>query len=293
MNEEIYEVVKTFPKFSEFLNSVTTDGEINIQGWCENIKQEYSSYVYYDIENICPVVIRYLTKLKENTHEYNTKEGCNYLYYWLYEKAHKNNADDLTFTLYKSLLSNFGDYQSEICTFNVDKITGDIFQKLKDLYNLYDHFDKFQKKETCNSSTCNCAQECVDIYNKLEDSCSNDSYSSFCIELDKFGHKYNEHMKDNDTCEHTLKSVRSFRKNNLQVILLPPISIILVISFILFILYKYTPFPSWLLLRIKKNKRTRNYLNDESYQLLHNDKSRMDNSQNEPYNIEYHSVHDS
>lgn len=53
------------------------------------------------------------------------------------------------------------------------------------------------------------------------------------------------------------------------------------------------PFPSWLLLRIKKNKRTKNYLNDESYQLLHTNKSRMDNSQNEPYNIACHSVYNS
>lgn len=149
---------------------------------CENINQDYSSYVYYDVENTCPVVIRYLTKLKENTHEHNTKESCKYLNCWLYDKAHKkNNTDDLTFTHYKRLLSKFGDDQSETCIFNVDKITGDIFQKLKDLYNLYEHFDKFQKKETCNTSTCNCAQECVDIYNKLEDSYSKDSYSSFCI----------------------------------------------------------------------------------------------------------------
>lgn len=47
-------------------------------------------------------------------------------------------------------------------------------------------------------------------------------------------------MKDNDTCEQALKSVRSFRKNNLQVILLPPLFIIFVISFMLFILYKVT-----------------------------------------------------
>ncbi|KMZ94652.1 hypothetical protein PVMG_02541 [Plasmodium vivax Mauritania I] len=191
----------------------------------------------------CMKYLDYLDKTyKEQHQEKDQKEGITYLYLWLYDnELHKDTyTNKNTLDLFEKLLKSFGD--NCILDSNLEQLyKGYVKSKLDNnmnkLYYLYYKFYILSSDGTCKKGNCDCAQNCVDLYNTYKEVCDNDGYTHFCNELYNFAHKYNAYIIEHTNCNNKKKYLLPTRKYNISLIL-APIFITLIVSSILFILYK-------------------------------------------------------
>ncbi|KMZ83333.1 hypothetical protein PVBG_05729 [Plasmodium vivax Brazil I] len=99
------------------------------------------------------------------------------------------------------------------------------------LIDLYKTFNDIKSNENCN-----CVSQCVTLYNNYLKLCHNDKDQEFCNELERFRYKYEDRVAPLN-CVGVPKTLESTRPFDSFVILLP-FTIILMTTFISFILYK-------------------------------------------------------
>lgn len=190
--------------------------------------------------NPCTQVLKYLSYL-ESKPSLDYRACCKYLNYWLYDNVINNKKSEYNalklYQQFKNLDNDLLDHN--ICEKYIEDINDDIFSELKELYTLFDKFNHIKKETTSNiANICKIADECSTLYRKQEQKCAANYKNIFCNELENFRKVYNSYMASKIKCNAESIILPSFLKNNLAAIIIVPFVIILIVSFILFILYK-------------------------------------------------------
>ncbi|SBT53524.1 PIR Superfamily Protein [Plasmodium ovale wallikeri] len=114
--------------------------------------------------------------------------------------------------------------------------------------------------------------------------------TDFCDELENFKQTYENYLKSVKCPESVPKILPPIKRYNVAAIISIPFSIILVISFFLFIFYKFTPFGFRIRsLLIRKNK-LYNDIDQETNELIYSSEKSNINYENKKYSLLYHSV---
>ncbi|KMZ96407.1 hypothetical protein PVNG_05869, partial [Plasmodium vivax North Korean] len=130
--------------------------------------------------------------------------------------------------------------------------------------------------------------QCVKSYNDYLKLCHNDNDHEFCNELEKFRYKYKDRVAHLN-CVDVPKTLESTRPFDSFVILLP-FTIILVLTFILFILYKFTGIGPLLRLQMRKKKYKSSDLDQQKNTMQQTYGTISKKSGNNMYKISYPSV---
>ncbi|KMZ76938.1 hypothetical protein PVIIG_06012 [Plasmodium vivax India VII] len=177
--------------------------------------------------------MKYLKELKIKSAILKISYGCKYLYYKIYLDMFKDKNFNYTpQTFYKEFLENYhNDDTLGICNDYLDDIIQITLEKMEKLIELYKIlFDKKLNED------CNCVSKCVTLYNDYLKLCRSDNDHEFCNELEKFRYIYKDRVASLN-CAGAPKTLESTKPFDAFVILLP-FTIILISTFILFILYK-------------------------------------------------------
>ncbi|SBT73358.1 PIR protein [Plasmodium ovale] len=280
-----YNYVYSFPECKADFERITNDESVSGVFRCTGINKDI---INDDIN--CIKFLAYLHNLENEGTSSHLVTGCKYLNFWLYDELiNKNKSIHKTSILYKEFMNVYDTLYSndnEICKDHIEDINEEIYNKVKNLLELYNHF----KNVPTSSTVGNCFNDnkCADLYNDFIKECAKINNRNFCDGLDKFREIYNERMIFLNTCENVQKYLPSYKSNNMAVTILIPIIIILAIPFILFFLHKYTTFPSQLLLKIKKNARIFDDQYENTENFLPMSQSFNRNSENSAWNIAYH-----
>ncbi|KMZ96056.1 hypothetical protein PVNG_05945 [Plasmodium vivax North Korean] len=238
-NRYNYNDVSSFKEYKSIFDRISGDEMTSATELCGDIISGSIKYSDYDVKNICPSVMNYLNKLQMKTDDSYKVKGCKYLYYALYEMAQeKNIPNDITYTFYKDLLKTYHLKKGYKFHVNIENLNSDTFKTIKNLLSLHDYFSKYEKKSQCHGKVCDCAEECVKIYNEYIEKCNKHYSSSLCTELNKFAEKFNKHLNQDNECKGKITKLETFNGYNLEIIILIPIILIFVISFLFIILYK-------------------------------------------------------
>ncbi|KMZ95170.1 hypothetical protein PVMG_05088 [Plasmodium vivax Mauritania I] len=234
-----YNDVSSFEEYASILNNIPGGDMLSAEKLCCDIISDTKKYGDYDVKYVCSSFMNYLNKLQMKTDDSYKVKGCKYLYYALYEMAQeKNIPNDITYTFYKDLLKTYHLKKGYKFHVNIENFNSDTFKTIKNLLSLHDYFSKYEKKSQCHGKVCDCAEECVKIYNEYIEKCNNHYSSSLCTELNKFAEKFNKHLNQDNECKGKITKLETFSGYNLEIIILIPIILIFVISFLFIILYK-------------------------------------------------------
>ncbi|KMZ82926.1 hypothetical protein PVIIG_05573 [Plasmodium vivax India VII] len=247
--------------------------------------------------------MKYLLYLDDCTDQHYQKQGIIYLYLWLpYYEVRNKIYDGSTLENMKKMMNLFERLHSNdknIHNIYYNEIENILNYELNDLFYLYDKFDSFQKEKECTGNRCNCAQECVDTFKNSVDKCNKYGNVYFCNELEKFRKQYNIYMPSVKTCPKVDSYLPSFKNYSTPVIILISFITILVLSTLLFILYKvisifiylfiFTPFGSCVRFRSKRPQMIYSNYTNEDANLLYT-RERRTTPEAKPYNISYNSI---
>ncbi|SBT56108.1 PIR Superfamily Protein [Plasmodium ovale wallikeri] len=290
-DEEFYALASLFPKFKDYFEHGSING--NYTSKCNTIK---SSHLNGELSDIIPCVsvAKHLAYINTLDAQEKSKR-CIYFNYWLNEK-HPNvinsTINDIQF--YKRLIQG---YEANVSEFKIHKceiyhISDPIFKELKDLYNLYDMLYKIETSYSSSdspSSSCDKANEFIRLYDSHTNKCQTNMGSKFCKELIKLRNSYNALMATRTNCKILEEMLQPQESHNQHGTVVIPVTLIIVISLIFFILYKFTPFGSSISTRTRRVKRMWNNVYKKSFQLFNKSRHKQLNLENSGYNIQYHS----
>ncbi|SBT31162.1 PIR Superfamily Protein [Plasmodium ovale wallikeri] len=262
-----YNVISSLSTYKEKLNSYSGSDNQLYSGHCDDINTIYSAESEHNINKNCEKAMMFLNHLVQ--HDSYMDEGCTYLYYWLYaEVLNKNQSIDIAIRLYEWLLTKYDDENgTETFKNHSNYLSRSMLENLIKLIKLYDHFNKFKQVSESASRNCECARECVNWYTDYVNECHAGSDVDFCNELENFRELYNGHMITESDCHDVQKVLPSVKRIDFTLVILIPLVTVLIISFIFFIMYKFTPFGSLIFLRFKRKKKMRNNIDQEIFEL--------------------------
>ncbi|SBT57874.1 PIR Superfamily Protein [Plasmodium ovale wallikeri] len=286
MGETIYSVVRSFSQYKSIIDRLTNDDITPNRGQCANLfngsLNEYKDLLSSDK---CEKGMKFLSFLKENVHSYKIADGCQYIYHWLYtDVLSKNESTHNIFTFYNNLMEAYDEYDVDTCKNHIEHIKKIIISKLDKLMELYKYFNQISSQ----IESCSCAKKCATLYNDYLKICHEENDQDFCNELENFKTSYENRVISlvcDDSLPKTLPSVRG----NSFIVALTSCIVILSISFISFMLYKFTYLGSMLHARIIK-KKIWNYIDKEPHEILYNSNMSNISSENSLYNISYNST---
>ncbi|SBT55883.1 PIR Superfamily Protein [Plasmodium ovale wallikeri] len=278
----MYNAVCEFSKLKDIFDSNIENGVYKSQ--CESILNCSESGNSNPLLDICSKSLYYLYSLKQNRNiSLNSREGCIYLSYRLYKDLISVGNHDYTTSKFHSKINVYDDTYDE-CDGLIEDINQDVFQKYENLISLYVQLGKILIPS--KGPDCVVAKNCADSYNNYVKECYKNTDDAFCNELENVRTKYYETMIT-VTCPGVPKTLPSTKPHNIAAIIITPLVILLIITFIIFILYKFTPYASWIDFLIRRKKRMWNNLDNETYELSHSSDSPKRNSGNENYHIAY------
>ncbi|SBS93987.1 PIR Superfamily Protein, partial [Plasmodium ovale curtisi] len=174
---------------------------------CKYDEQGWDQYHTTICEKLKKLIFYFHLKKKANElgEDSKYKEYLNFFIHFHLRKRENSKLDPSNF--YKILRKN--DYRFFIYNFelNIQHIQPELFEKMKNIYNLYLKFYEIYKiiLHTDSISTRKCmdyAHECISLYETFLKTCSITNVSSFCIALDDFKNTYN-YLKSTEKCGNT------------------------------------------------------------------------------------------
>ncbi|SBT58932.1 PIR Superfamily Protein [Plasmodium ovale wallikeri] len=248
--ESMYAVVSWFPNYRSILNGIISE--------YDSQKETYAGGGYYDSDPSkyhFTIALLYLTQMKESQ-LLNIITCCKYIYYWLYNEAESGKLSVSNATeLYLKLMEILDSVDLEYYKSKINIISYDIFENVKSIYELYDNLNGFKTDKTEPiTNRCHYVETCFNSYMKYEEECSQNHSNALCNEMENFRSEYNKYMKEISACGQDKQMLPSFKSHNIAVIVLIPLFIILVIVFLLYYLYKFTPYGSYIYPLIRKKK---------------------------------------
>ncbi|SBT85517.1 PIR protein [Plasmodium malariae] len=231
---------------------------------------------YHDFTTPCQEVGRYLIEIKE-LYKHDSLKRCKYLNYLINSDEKYNNSS--WFQGYK----DFSSQTENICTDEIKTIPKESLDKLKKIYGYYDNFSTFNGKDNdSDGNICKSVRECYNIYNDNYNKCQKNSNDPFCEELINFKYAYDDKMNKFTPCEGLPQTLPQTEQISTQILpptedvdyLFVPIlttAIVLLMSFTIFFLYKFTPLKSCIYYRLRKKKIIElNKFQEESIESLQN-----------------------
>ncbi|SBT57169.1 PIR Superfamily Protein [Plasmodium ovale wallikeri] len=285
----IYNVANLFDVYKNQLDAELEDDFFLGIHECTNFSSPYLDNGVSD--NICQRSIKYFSHLKEQVNSDYIDQGCRYFCYWLHDKILKNQKPvDNTINLYKQLLQKYKDYE-EAYVFQeyIEHFNNDMLANLIKLIELYGKFNIIKKKIT-SCDNCDCVQASADLYNHYVDECYTCNDNDFCDELENFKHTYENHMNTENCPEVVPKILPPIKRYNLAPIVSIPFVLTLVVSFVFFILYKFTTVGLRIRSILKTKKSIYNDIDQETNELMYISGKYNVNSKNNEYSLSYQSV---
>ncbi|SBT85653.1 PIR protein [Plasmodium malariae] len=232
----------------------------------------------------CQEVGRYLIEIKE-LHKSDNLGRCNYLNYRINSDVNysKDPGWFAKYNIFSSQLDN-------ICENYIKKIEPDILDKLKGLYRYYEYFNKYEGQESdSGGSICNNIKRLYSFYNDNYKECQKKTNDPFCDELINFKNAYDDKMNKFTPCEGLPQTLPP--KEEVDYLFFPILTtaIVLLMSFTIFFLYKFTPLKSWTYNRLRKKKIIElNKFQEESRESLQNLHEEVNrNYEGSSHNISY------
>ncbi|KMZ83405.1 hypothetical protein PVBG_06047 [Plasmodium vivax Brazil I] len=205
------------------------------------LKAQYNTIIDDSFKSDCNKAIEYLKYLEQYYEgDINAAKGSIYLYCWLYDvEFYKSKYNNNRINIYKKLLDEYSqiEFAANVQGIFGNYLNGNIGENLKKLYDLYYKFDKFRKDQYCSGNKCKCAEECYTSYNDYIKECNKSDNVDFCNGLEEFREQYNNYTSNGFKCNEDYKYLPSAINSDISVILIPTIAT-LIISSILFVLYK-------------------------------------------------------
>ncbi|GAW83901.1 variable surface protein [Plasmodium gonderi] len=265
MGGSIYGRVNEFPTCEEVISNV--DHKKEEMRWsedCKKINTIYSDAFNSKVEYICNKSMGYLYKIHNEHYNLLEKVAFEYLYYWIY-KYHRKKETNISIIkkFHEELIKLYNDKNfSYSILHNYENTISD--EELKKLKILYDNYKS---------------------YNLIKDQCKPSGNNDFCNEIKRIIDEYSPktYIKPRETC--ISKELHNC-KNNIVVPLIIPIFIILVLSFLWFIIYKLTPYGSYLSNMIKRKRNSCNSIYEEWNSLESSEISRYASNDGK-YNVLY------
>ncbi|SBT73138.1 Plasmodium vivax Vir protein, putative [Plasmodium ovale] len=262
----------------------------------------------------CLKTAQYMKELSTVYAKDDENKRCKYLNYCANDavRNEKNSHNETKFmSAYKDLT-----YELKICEGKFDYMDDIIFKRVKNLHDIYYEYKKFMNIiQSPAHQNCPDFKNCVNMYSTYIGTCNDQNHRDFCGALQKFKTYHLQNMirilikcDDNDVAlpspeiphahnhedrdghfdlneaDPSEMSPDSYPPYNTAIF---TVSIILVITFTFFILYKFTLFGLWLEPRIRKIKKILPNL-IENKNILKDFKRKHINLQNSPYNVQYH-----
>ncbi|SBS94084.1 PIR Superfamily Protein, partial [Plasmodium malariae] len=247
-----------------------------------------------DLVSACQEVGRYLIEIKEN-YKSDSLKRCKYLNYRI-------NSDD-NYNKNPEWFQGYREFSSKtenICKNEIKNINSEILKNLKTLYSYYEDFENYNGiTDTSTSSTCNKIKLCYQFYIQHYEECQKKSNDAFCEELNNFKKAYDDKMNKFTPCEGLPQTLPQIEQTSTQILpptkvdyVLVPIlttSIVLLMSFTIFFLYKFTPLKSGIYYRLRKKKIIElNKFQEESRESLQNLHEEVNrNYEESSHNISY------
>ncbi|SBS93743.1 PIR Superfamily Protein [Plasmodium ovale curtisi] len=287
-----YSFVSLFSDYSEkFKQVVTQDKEvIPYEAQCGQMKMRLFQSNLFNKEH-CQNNLKYIKHLSNQNPDNETNKRCSYFNYILNCEANDLIPKDYRSNYIDSYLLLLSNYKN-VCYLSIELIEEDVFEKIKNIHNMYELLNKVKPHTTtCTDECCANAKKCAVTYERHIHNCYDDSTDNFCLELAKIKAVYEKYMKTAiKTCTDAKELLTPPMQNNSGVSILISCTILLVIPFILFVSYKFTPLSSWISPRIHKLKRIFNNTDGKNKNLiLDNFELTPCHQKKEPYLIAYNS----
>ncbi|SBT51537.1 PIR Superfamily Protein [Plasmodium ovale wallikeri] len=286
-----YNVTSSYDKYKEKLSSSSTNVDSTSIIGCDNFSLQHINFRQEDFPDLCSTVIKFLIHLEQNSDTYRDEE-CKYLYYWLYvEKLNRTIPMEKILILYKELNNIFNNsnngsnsLDNYINQMNIN--TSDKLVKLTDLYNKFNQF-MGSTKETNPEE--NCQSDCFDLYTSYVKECKNGDDNDFCYELKNFRAQHNTFIQTMRNCKGEQYFLPPVDILDTTGIILISFTFIMVTSFLLPLLYKFTPLGPWIYRKLIKRKNIWNNISQEENHLSHNYEMDKDDSKKHHYKLAYNS----
>ncbi|GAW84494.1 variable surface protein [Plasmodium gonderi] len=300
-----------FPKLKDYYDSLfynmrTGPVSSGLYGPCNNINNRFkpSANTWNSFYQPCVKLGLYLHELK-NRKEDTRKPYCNFYIYELKREA-MNKApniksyDDLHNQLinaYKNVSVGIPDVCKEYVSFMNDDVYN-IFAMFKELY---DHYNKFQR----DSNNCEYVKKCAEKYKEFSHKVKYDYKNIVQEELDEFKLKFHKLLEQQPNCKNTSELLNSSlgkvdasatRSEALLGHIESPVTwtstgfLFFAILVIMFILYNYTAYGSYLRPRRRMLKNIRNRKYKKHYELMKLYEQLQKNVIQNKHSISYNSV---
>ncbi|SBS99913.1 PIR Superfamily Protein [Plasmodium ovale curtisi] len=285
-----YNVASSHNEYKTKLDSYIDFFDPSYMPGCEDFANQHINVSKYNAPKVCTIALRFLTHLKEENIPSYQEDGCLYLYYWLHTEAvNSKTSIENTLDLYKKLYEIYNTDNDGDNKFDkyMNKINKDTCDKLEKLIGLYELFKKFERQYESKTSVVNCNSECVTLFASYVHECQTGYDNEFCKELRNFREGHNVFIQKVLRCngeKYLLPPVENFDAIGMVII---PLTLILVTSFIFPLLYKFTPFGPWIRHKIGKKGNMWDNINEETHQLLDTDEMEKNKSKMRDYNIAY------
>ncbi|KAI4836234.1 hypothetical protein MKS88_004022 [Plasmodium brasilianum] len=256
---------------------------------CGLMRQKYPNFT-----EPCQEVGRYLIEIKE-LYKHDSLKRCKYLNYRINSDNNYNKK-----TEWFQGYNEFSSKTENICRDEIKIIQQDVLDKLKELYSYYDDFKKFNGQESdSDGGICNNIQKCYQLYIQHYEECQKNCNDPFCEELIKFKKAYDYKMNKLTPCNGLPHTLPQLEQTSAQILppkekdyLFVPIlttAIVLLMSFTIFFLYKFTPLKTWTYNRLRKKKIIElNKFQEESRESLQNLHEEVNrNYEGSSHNISY------
>ncbi|SBS95084.1 PIR Superfamily Protein [Plasmodium ovale curtisi] len=287
-----YPYLSSFVQYDQKFNEIIegSGGDTTYETWCNQISgdQFQGNNIF---RNRCYEIGKYLNNIRSEQNDGDTYKRCAHLNYILNSNTNYHNMTNYSKSDLIKAYSGISQKLNDICYGKIELIDDNVLEKLKEIYNMHDLFNKVKlNKSSCSATCCSNIIQCVSIYDKYIENCYVDSMDYICQELSKLKHVYDEHMETVTTCPEAVKKLIPPKENNTGVTILIPYIIILIIPFFLFILYKFTPFSSLVRPRIHQIKRLLNNIYEEDqYKTVDNSEFIEKTEKKGSYQIAYNS----
>ncbi|SBT52058.1 PIR Superfamily Protein [Plasmodium ovale wallikeri] len=234
-----------------------------------------------DFIDHCVKVTSYIENFYENCPIKDNPKHCKFFNYILNEEVRNNRYtkynDVMLMNAYKDISSEMG-----ICKDDVEFIQQEDFTKINDLHNMNYKLKSFLNNINDSGYNCREVNNSVDLYKSYE----HETLPSFGIigaEDDESEMQGSFHDGDEVL---VASSGLGFSRSNILI----AFSSLLLIFFIIFILYKFTPVGPWILPQIRNMKQNLNNIFKEILHFFYKSKTQRINTQKNQINLQYLSL---
>ncbi|SCA60333.1 Plasmodium vivax Vir protein, putative [Plasmodium vivax] len=209
MENSIYTYVDQFPEFASKILESQDITDIQFKKPCEDFRDSKLTTYNGDKPQFikeCTKIVKYLEDNKSNA---NFKPAfCKYINYWLYDTLEKMDPFSSN-ALLDAFYSNIG--KLNICQTYKNHIEKEIYDDLKELYNLHEHLIKYKKEsKQAQDDSCVHAKNGAELYESHVDKCKWMHNYGYCSSLKKFRDVYENHRTEENKCSVNMQYLTPF-----------------------------------------------------------------------------------